>query len=153
MAVTQIEPKPESTSRATPGTWIRAILAASNRLLSELGGDATPWDSADFESQVATIRAALGDEAFESAWHEGVSLTEDEALDLALECLDETTTYNVRRNGGRRSDLARWRGLHAHRVVAAVHVQRRARHVAGVVAEQVRGCGADVVRVDVAVER
>ena len=59
---------------------------------------------------------------------------------------------------------ARWRdrirvkygtevGLHAHRVVAAVDVQRRAGHVARAVAEQVGGRRADVVGRDVAVQR
>ncbi len=44
-------------------------------------------------------------------------------------------------------------GSHAHRVVAGVDVQRRAGDVPGAVAEQVRGRCADIVRVDVAMER
>src|SRR5947207_2705255 len=44
-------------------------------------------------------------------------------------------------------------GLHAHRVVAAVDVQRRAGHVARAVAEQVGGRRADVVGRDVAAQR
>ena len=45
----------------------------------------------------------------------------------------------------RHADDAADADLHAHRVVPAVDVQRRAGDVAGVVAEEVRGGGADVV--------
>src|SRR5947199_24458 len=43
--------------------------------------------------------------------------------------------------------------LHAHRVVPAVDVQRGPRDVLRAVPQHVRGCGADVLGVDVAVER
>src|SRR5439155_21032217 len=49
--------------------------------------------------------------------------------------------------------LARTGLLHTHRVVPGVDVQGRARDVAGIVGEEEAGSGADIVRIDVPVQR
>jgi hypothetical protein len=61
------------------------LLGASERLLLEMG--VPRWDPADYEQTVATLRAEIGDEAFEEAWTAGAALAEDEALSLAASCL------------------------------------------------------------------
>ena len=63
------------------------ILAASDRLLSELG--VARWDPADYEHTLATTQKRLGEDAFDLAWREGLSLTEHEAIDLALRSLQQ----------------------------------------------------------------
>ncbi len=63
------------------------ILAASDRLLSELG--MARWDPTDYEHTLATTKKRLGEDAFDLAWREGLSLTEDEAIDLALRSLQQ----------------------------------------------------------------
>jgi predicted ATPase len=62
------------------------LLGASERLLLEMG--VPRWDPADYEQTVATLRAELGEAAFDEAWAEGAALSEDEALSLAARCLD-----------------------------------------------------------------
>ena len=61
------------------------ILAVSERLFDELG--LPHWDPADYERTVTTLRADIGDRAFEEAWTEGAMLPADEALALAVGCL------------------------------------------------------------------
>jgi predicted ATPase/class 3 adenylate cyclase len=63
------------------------ILAASDRLLGELG--VARWDPTDYEHTLATTRKRLGEDAFDLAWREGLSLTEHEAIDLALRSLQQ----------------------------------------------------------------
>ena len=62
------------------------LLGASERLVSETGMPRD--DPADYEETLATLRAALGDAAFEEAWTAGAELSDDEALSLAARCLD-----------------------------------------------------------------
>jgi len=62
------------------------LLGASERLLSEMG--VPRWDPADYEQTLATLRAELGEAAFDQAWAAGTLLPEDDALALAARCLD-----------------------------------------------------------------
>src|SRR4051794_36479857 len=61
--------------------------------------------------------------------------------------------YRVRRLPTTRVEGSQRRALHTHRVVPAVDVEGRARHVARLVAEEVGSRRADVLGVDVTVER
>jgi predicted ATPase len=76
----------EIAAASTRHTAAVRLLGASERLLSEMG--VPRWDPADYEQTVATLRAELGEVAFEEAWAEGAALSEDEALSLAARCLD-----------------------------------------------------------------
>ena len=72
-----------STCRAADAV---RLLGASERLQLELG--VPRWDPADHEQTAATLRAELGDAAFETACVAGRALSEEEALSLAARCLD-----------------------------------------------------------------
>jgi len=61
-----------------------AHLAASGRKLEDTerdpSGSIAITSQAEFERQVATVRAALGDEAFDAAWAVGHALTLEQAI-------------------------------------------------------------------------
>jgi len=54
-----------------------AIMAVSRRLR-------LPEDQQDYDSHVALVRAALGEEAFSAAWSEGRAMTLEQAIEYAL---------------------------------------------------------------------
>src|SRR5262249_23098310 len=62
------------------------VLSAAQQLAGKLG--VPRWDIPDYEHTVATLRAKLGETAFEQSWSEGAALDGDGALSLAAGCLD-----------------------------------------------------------------
>jgi predicted ATPase/class 3 adenylate cyclase len=62
------------------------LLSAAERLEDEMG--ASRWDPADCERTLAIIQGTLPAEAFSAASQEGRSLSDEEALELALEFLE-----------------------------------------------------------------
>jgi predicted ATPase len=75
----------EAAALAAPSNAAR-LLAAAERLENEMG--TSRWDPADCERTLATTRRALLPDAFDAAWQEGRSLSDEEALALALGSLD-----------------------------------------------------------------
>jgi predicted ATPase len=61
------------------------LLGASERLLDESGHGR--WDPADYNRTVAATRKRLGDEAFDSAWRDGLALDEDSAFEIGVRSL------------------------------------------------------------------
>jgi DNA-binding NarL/FixJ family response regulator len=62
------------------------LLAVAARL-RETGGGVTPYTltvPADYERAVAAVQAALGAKAFAVCWAEGLALTGEQAIDIAL---------------------------------------------------------------------
>jgi hypothetical protein len=62
------------------------LLSAAERLEEEMG--TSRWDPADCERTLAMVRRALPSGAFDAAWQKRRSLSDEEAMALALESLD-----------------------------------------------------------------
>jgi predicted ATPase/predicted Ser/Thr protein kinase len=62
------------------------LLAAAERLEEEMG--TSRWDAADCDETLATVRRALPAVALDAAWQEGRSLSDEEAMALAVKSLD-----------------------------------------------------------------
>jgi predicted ATPase len=76
-----------AVSHGRPASAV-TLLGASEHLLAEM--EWPRWDPVDYAQTSALLRAELGDEAFEEDWTTGAGLTADEALSLAVRCLDES---------------------------------------------------------------
>jgi len=61
-------------------------------LREELGATVTPWERPAYERQVATVRATLSPEAFETAWEAGRTLPLEQAVAEALADLSPAGT-------------------------------------------------------------
>jgi predicted ATPase/class 3 adenylate cyclase len=62
------------------------LIGSSDRLVEELG--VPRWDLEDYERMVTRLESSLAPEAFGAAREQGRSLTEEDALELAMRCLD-----------------------------------------------------------------
>jgi predicted ATPase/class 3 adenylate cyclase len=60
------------------------LYAAAAALREALGAPVAPIDQADYESQMAALRACLGEEGFTAAWAEGQVMPLNEAVAFAL---------------------------------------------------------------------
>jgi predicted ATPase/class 3 adenylate cyclase len=65
------------------GAWGARLLGAADALRAAIGAPLPPTDQAPVERTVVSLRAALGDDAYEAAWAEGQALTLEEAVALA----------------------------------------------------------------------
>jgi predicted ATPase len=75
----------EVAALAESGEDAVRLIGASDRLLEEL---ALPrWDPADYAHTVARLESSLAPDTFSAARAQGRSLSESEALDLAMRCL------------------------------------------------------------------
>lgn len=61
------------------------ILGAAEMIRREASITVSPSQQKQHEDTVASARAGLGDEAYEKAWDKGYRMTEDEAVDFALQ--------------------------------------------------------------------
>lgn len=61
------------------------LLAASRALLEFLGVQLEPADRIQYESALAAVRAGMDGETFENAWAEGHAMTQQQAVECALE--------------------------------------------------------------------
>jgi len=66
------------------GVAAARLLSASARLRNETGQVITPANRAEWENDIAQVRALLGGIAFEQAWAEGQRMSLDEAVALAI---------------------------------------------------------------------
>jgi predicted ATPase/class 3 adenylate cyclase len=64
------------------------VLAAGEKLYEEMGGSPMGWLQRGNDQALTLIRAELDEATFAEVYDEGTSLTADEAVALALECLD-----------------------------------------------------------------
>jgi predicted ATPase len=64
------------------------VLAAGEKLYEEMGGSPMGWLQRGNDHALSLIRAELDEASFAEVYDEGTSLTADEAVALALECLD-----------------------------------------------------------------
>jgi predicted ATPase len=64
------------------------VLAAGEKLYEEMGGSPMGWLQRGNDQALSLIRAELDEASFAEVYDEGTSLTADEAVALALECLD-----------------------------------------------------------------
>lgn len=71
---------------ATREDWLRAgqVLAATEQLLSRIGGQLQVQDQGPFDASVERVRSALGEHDFEEAWRAGRALTLEAAVALGL---------------------------------------------------------------------
>jgi predicted ATPase/DNA-binding CsgD family transcriptional regulator len=67
------------------------LLGAATALLEATSGFLEPVDRADYDVNMAAIRARLGKQAFAAAWAEGHAMTMDGAIAYALEIMPELT--------------------------------------------------------------
>ena len=65
--------------------WLGAARAAADRLREEIEAPRQCGERSRHEEHVSTARAVLGREAFERAWRDGRTLTQEQAIALALE--------------------------------------------------------------------
>ncbi len=66
------------------------------RLRKEIGSPLPPWERSRYDRQIASGRAALGnDVAFDLAWQEGHAMTLEQMIELALERTDEPPMKDV----------------------------------------------------------
>jgi predicted ATPase/class 3 adenylate cyclase len=70
-----------------PGRAVR-LLGAADAILHALGERLNPAPQREMDAEVALLREALGDAAFEAAWNEGRALTVDQAVRYALDDTD-----------------------------------------------------------------
>ena len=69
-----------SGCRRAIGVW-----AVAERLRKEIGARASPGERARYDEQVATVRAAVGDDtAFDAMWREGSTMSLAQAIESAL---------------------------------------------------------------------
>jgi tetratricopeptide (TPR) repeat protein len=68
------------------------LWAAAKALRDVLGVTAKPKDARALSEEINTVRAGMGDFAFDSAWHEGLALSLDEAVTLATRDLPTAPT-------------------------------------------------------------
>jgi hypothetical protein len=61
------------------------LCGATAALLSALNTDLEPHDQAEWEADIAAIRAQIGEEVFAAAWAEGRAMALDQAIAVALE--------------------------------------------------------------------
>lgn len=59
------------------------LFAAAETIRQAIGAPRPPRSHGEYERDLATIRAGLGEEAFATAWKDGQGLTLDQACDLA----------------------------------------------------------------------
>lgn len=64
------------------------VFSSSDTLCEEIGMRLRSWDSKFFDETMAIIRSQLDEAAFAEAWDEGLKLTADEAVVLALNSLE-----------------------------------------------------------------
>jgi predicted ATPase/class 3 adenylate cyclase len=81
MVVMAVEMANREFVRAAPESAV-AIWAATARLRTELGEQGTPLQNETRTSQAEMLRSNLGDEAFDSAWRRGESMTLDGLVDM-----------------------------------------------------------------------
>jgi serine/threonine protein kinase/tetratricopeptide (TPR) repeat protein len=72
-----------ANARGQPLRAVR-VLAASDALRVAIGEHVDVGDRLDYEHALASLRAQLGDAAFEAAWAEGEALTREQVVALAL---------------------------------------------------------------------
>lgn len=65
--------------------WAARLLGAAEALLRASGGAWWLADRVEYERNLATIRAALSEEAFAAAWAEGQAMTLERAIAYASE--------------------------------------------------------------------
>jgi tetratricopeptide (TPR) repeat protein len=61
------------------------ILGAAEALRESTGFQPAPFEQADHDHLVVSVRAALGESAFAAAWAEGRAMTLEQAIEYALE--------------------------------------------------------------------
>ena len=76
------------------------LLGAAQRLRDEIGYVRFPVYRGGYEADVATVRAAMGDEEFEARWAEGAAMSMEEAV-----------AYAARGRGERKRPSAGWESL------------------------------------------
>jgi predicted ATPase/class 3 adenylate cyclase len=64
------------------------LLARADATFAELGASQESWMLEERELILVAVKAAMDDAAFEQAWGEGLRMTQDEGVALALEVLD-----------------------------------------------------------------
>ena len=65
------------------------LLSIAERLREEIGAPRSPKDRPGYQRALAAARAAIGDDAtFDRTWHEGRTMTLDQAMEFALTDLD-----------------------------------------------------------------
>ncbi len=65
------------------------IWGASQRLRDEIGSPLSPNEQLRYEPRVAGARAAIGDDAFDAAWTEGLAMTLEQAIESALQAAEK----------------------------------------------------------------
>ncbi len=76
---------PSARRRADVLTRAAQLFGAAARLREETGASLLPMVRRENERDVATVRMALGEEAFAAAWREGQSLSRERAISAALD--------------------------------------------------------------------
>ncbi len=76
---------PSARRRADVLTRAAQLFGAAARLREETGASLLPVARAETERDGATVRTALGEEAFAAAWREGRSLSRERAISAALD--------------------------------------------------------------------
>jgi predicted ATPase/class 3 adenylate cyclase len=61
------------------------VFGAAAALRDSIGSVSDPVDQPEYESTLASLRAELGDVRFAAIWHEGLALTLEQAIQLALQ--------------------------------------------------------------------
>lgn len=60
------------------------LLGAAAAMRKSMGRAVDPGDRPDYESNLESLKAQLGQVTFESAWEEGAGMTYEQAIDLAM---------------------------------------------------------------------
>jgi len=76
---------PSARRRADVLTRAAQLFGAAARLREEIGASLLPMVRRENERDVATVRTALGEEAFAAAWRQGQSLSRERAISAALD--------------------------------------------------------------------
>jgi hypothetical protein len=61
------------------------FLGATEAFCEAIGTSLLPFERVHYDRSVAAVRAALGEEVFQSAWTQGREMTTEQAIEYALE--------------------------------------------------------------------